>query len=240
MPDQPPSRARHKQGVWGITGLLALWACGGAVALGAGSATELRLVTSRAGARSQPVRLAARGMAPCEAETAPAKTVPNVSAPAANRSASQRGPQDAPITKVSVDIRPTGGELPPNAAAEALTQSRQAPVPADVQRGWGGAACFWQAPAVCHGPLYFEQVNVERYGYSAGLLQPLVSGAHFFSSVVALPYFVGARPPGECIYTLGYYRAGTPTPLRTPRVPLSVRGAVAQGAVVTGAVFAIP
>ena len=41
----------------------------------------------------------------------------------------------------------------------------------------------WDAPALCHNPLYFEDVNLERYGYSlryARVFQPVVSGAEFF------------------------------------------------------------
>ena len=38
---------------------------------------------------------------------------------------------------------------------------------------------YWQASAFCCGPLYFEEPNLERYGYTHGILQPIISGAHF-------------------------------------------------------------
>jgi hypothetical protein len=141
---------------------------------------------------------------------------------------------------MSLDIRAPAGELPPNAAAAMLVGESPTILSGCADRGWPGVACLWQAPAVCHRPLYFEQVNVERYGYSAGLAQPIFSGAHFFGSVIALPYFVGARRPNECIYTLGYYRPGSPMPFRAPLPPASLRGAAYQGAFVTGAIFAVP
>jgi len=54
----------------------------------------------------------------------------------------------------------------------------------------------WTAPALCHKPLYFEEVQLERYGHSAGpIVQPFLSGAHFFGSALMLPYQIGLNPP---------------------------------------------
>ncbi|MCY2966255.1 MAG: hypothetical protein NT069_21925 [Planctomycetota bacterium] len=48
----------------------------------------------------------------------------------------------------------------------------------------------------CYKPLYFEDANLERYGYSrGGCLQPIVSGVHFFGSVGLAPLkMLGAGP----------------------------------------------
>ncbi len=35
-------------------------------------------------------------------------------------------------------------------------------------RGWQPSTMTWTASALCHKPLYFEQVQHERYGHSAG------------------------------------------------------------------------
>ena len=148
--------------------------------------------------------------------------------------------RSVPPNQLVIDIRPPAGELPPNAAAAHLTHATEDTILGCWDRGWAGTACLWQAPAVCHRPLYFEQPNVERYGYTIPFAQPFICGAHFFGSVVAFPYLVGAQRPNECIYNLGYYRPGSPTPFRWPMVPISARGAALQGVVVTGAVFAIP
>jgi hypothetical protein len=88
--------------------------------------------------------------------------------------------------------------------------------------------------------LVFEDANVERYGYSLGLAQPLASAAHFFGRIPAIPYLRTVDPQRKCIYTLGYRRPGSYTPHQYERFPLSVRGALAEGAVVTGLIFAIP
>lgn len=99
----------------------------------------------------------------------------------------------------------------------------------------------WKASALCHKPLYFEEVQLERYGHTTGpLVQPFLSGAHFFVNIAALPYRAGINPPSECMYALGYYRPGSCAPWLVPPVPLSVRGALAETAVVLGGVMLIP
>ena len=71
----------------------------------------------------------------------------------------------------------------------------------------------WKASNLCHKPLYFEEVNLERYGHTAGpVLQPLVSSAHFFGNIIVLPYKMGVHGPTECQYSLGYYRPGNCAP----------------------------
>ena len=108
-------------------------------------------------------------------------------------------------------------------------------------RSWCQTVYTWKASGLCHKPLYFEDVHLERYGHSWNpVLQPFLSGAHFFVTVPLLPYKMGMNPPNECIYTLGYYRPGNCAPYLIDPIPLSLRGAIYQGAVVTGAVFIFP
>jgi hypothetical protein len=99
----------------------------------------------------------------------------------------------------------------------------------------------WAASGLCHKPLYFEQVQLERYGHEIGpVLQPLVSTAHFFGTIPLLPYKMGIHPPFECQYELGYYRPGSCAPYMIPPIPWSLRGAAAQAAAVTGGAALIP
>jgi hypothetical protein len=99
----------------------------------------------------------------------------------------------------------------------------------------------WQAPALCHKPLYFEEVQLERYGHSAGpLAQPALSGAHFFLNIATLPYHMGIHPPTECKYPLGNYRPGSCAPWLVPPIPLSLRGGLAEAGAIVGGVFVIP
>lgn len=99
----------------------------------------------------------------------------------------------------------------------------------------------WKASALCHKPLYFEEVQLERYGHSAGpIAQPVISGAHFFANIAILPYKMGIHPPTECVYALGYYRPGSCAPYMIPPVPFSVRGGLYQAGAVVGASAILP
>jgi hypothetical protein len=110
-----------------------------------------------------------------------------------------------------------------------------------VARNWIHQTYQWQASALCHKPLYFEEVQLERYGHTTGpFTQPFVSGAHFFFNIAVLPYHMGYQPPHECQYALGYYRPGSCAPWMIPPVPLSLRGAAAQTGAVLGGVYLIP
>lgn len=108
-------------------------------------------------------------------------------------------------------------------------------------RGFIPSAIQWKASGLCHKPLYFEEVQLERYGHEIGpILQPLVSTAHFFGNVAVLPYKMGIHPPHECQYALGYYRPGNCAPYMLPPIPFSLRGAATQAGAVVGASALIP
>jgi hypothetical protein len=108
-------------------------------------------------------------------------------------------------------------------------------------RAWSPMTMTWKASNLCHKPLYFQQVNLERYGHTAGpWLQPVVSSAHFFANIAVLPYKMGVHAPGECQYALGYYRPGNCAPWIVPPVPISARGAISQAAFMTGSFWLIP
>lgn len=103
------------------------------------------------------------------------------------------------------------------------------------------ATVTWTASGLCHKPLYFEQVNLERYGQERGpLVQPVLSTAHFFANVAFLPYKMAINPPSECQYALGYYRPGNCAPWTAGPVPLSLRGAAAQASVLGVAIPLVP
>ena len=99
----------------------------------------------------------------------------------------------------------------------------------------------WKASGLCHKPLYFEEVNLERYGQTAGpFAQPVLSTAHFFVNIAVLPYKMGIHPPTECQYALGYYRPGNCAPWIIPPVPISLRGALFQAGAVGAGIALIP
>ncbi len=104
-----------------------------------------------------------------------------------------------------------------------------------VARAWVPQTMTWKASGLCHKPLYFEDVQLERYGHSRGpFLQPLHSTVHFFASVFVWPYQTAIHPPSECQFALGYYRPGDCAPWLRDPLPISLRGAVRQAVVITG------
>ena len=99
----------------------------------------------------------------------------------------------------------------------------------------------WTASGLCHKPLYFRELQAERYGHSIGRIsQPFLSAAHFFCNVAILPYNMGMRPPQECVYALGHHWPGDPAPRYIPAVPISLRGGLMQAGAVLGAVYVLP
>ena len=121
------------------------------------------------------------------------------------------------IRDISHDIRPTiAGELP----VECIIDSTPY-----MGRHFQQSCFMWKASALSTRAAYFEHVQLERYGNTIvhPALQPVASGARFFATVPVLPIKMVIRPPSECVYTLGHYRAGNRTPymvepcLITPR-----------------------
>lgn len=108
-------------------------------------------------------------------------------------------------------------------------------------RNWTTQTFTWKASGLCHKPLYFEEVQLERYGHSAGpVKQTMLSGAHFFGNILFLPYKMGLNPPNECQYALGYYRPGDCAPWLLHAVPISARGALWQTGAVLGGIGLVP
>ena len=145
-----------------------------------------------------------------------------------------------PIGEVSVSIAPPPGELPADLAISRFAQAGEIHPPAVCYRDWSPMEYNWEASALCHGPLYFEELNLERYGYTWGVWQPAVSAVHFFGTIPLLPYKMVVQPPHECIYTLGYYRPGDRAPRQREHWPFKADAAMVETAVILGLVFVLP
>ena len=108
-------------------------------------------------------------------------------------------------------------------------------------RSWPCQTFTFTASSLCHKPLYFEDVQLERYGHSVGpLMQPFKSTAHFFLRTGLLPYQMGIHPPNECQYALGYYRPGDCAPWLQDPFPISPRGMLYEAGFAVGAAYVIP
>jgi hypothetical protein len=151
------------------------------------------------------------------------------------------GMDEKPLGQLGIGIALTEGKLPDDFASACWNQLNTAAGPAAAWRLWPSFVYNWNATCLCHRPLYFEQINLERHGYGCcEPLQPLASAAHFFATIPALPYCMAVECPCECVYTLGHYRPGSCPPWRHHWPPCSPLAAAAEGGVWTGMVFLIP
>ena len=136
------------------------------------------------------------------------------------------------IKDLSYKVVPQPGQFPESCPLPNEIYYRKAPTPVTFQ---------WKASCLCHKPLYFEDVQLERYGHtSCPILQPAISRVRFWLTIPVLPYFMGVNPPNECVYELGYYRPGSCAPHMLNPLPLSLRGSLMQAGAVVGAAYLIP
>jgi hypothetical protein len=145
-----------------------------------------------------------------------------------------------PIQQVRVDIAPGKGDLPQNRAAMRFARAGEQVQPTGYSRMEPETQFAWDAPALCHRPLFFEDVNLERHGYHVKYIQPFLSAAHFFSRVPAMPYLATSERSRVCNYTLGHYQPGSSAPYVWYYPHPSLTGTAIEGAVVTGLILAIP
>lgn len=144
------------------------------------------------------------------------------------------------IATVSLDISPPDGALPEDHAEVAFASLQARAHLPGTHRLWGTSDYHWNASLLNHQPLYFEDVNLERHGFSYGYLQPIVSGAKFFATLPALPYLMTARPPLVPRYTLGETKPGSHASYVHEYPPLSLKAGVVEAVAVTGLFFIIP
>ena len=148
-----------------------------------------------------------------------------------------------PIHSLTVNIKAKPGEMPSDLGKTSLVQIAMKPADAVLLRHWPLVSCQWEAPALAYRPLYFEEVNLERYGYGMKYLraaQPILSAGQFFTTIPILPYKMLAEPARTPVYALGHYRPGSDAPYRPVFPPLSVSGSAAEAGVAAGLIFVIP
>lgn len=145
-----------------------------------------------------------------------------------------------PIADVGLDVAPGQGRLPEDHAGPRFAKEGVRQHVMGTSRTEQMTVYAWEPAAVCHGPLQFEEINLERYGYSAGHLQPVFSAANFFLTAPLLPYKMSLHHPTECIYTLGHHRPGSCVPFCRHRTPLKLKPAAVETMVVMGLFYAIP
>lgn len=112
------------------------------------------------------------------------------------------------IQEVRFDLAEHGAEAPEDRANKLFESSRRF----DGNIAASEKVFAWAAPNINYQPLYFEDVALERYGQTKGLVkQPFVSAGKFLADRL----FLGARAlrvcPHSCDSPLGFCRPGSPS-----------------------------
>lgn len=145
-----------------------------------------------------------------------------------------------PLSTVTANIGLPSGKLPTNAYAKCAEQTHAL----DDRRAGGGWMAFehhWSATCMRHRPLYFEEVNAERYGYTPSyLFQPVISAGRFFATIPALPYKMAIDHPRECKYTLGHYRPGSCNPWRRHQLPRKLSASAVEVGFIAAMILIFP
>ncbi len=150
-------------------------------------------------------------------------------------------PEIKPMNQIDLRIGPANQLTPPDYAEPWIQNQGTLHHVLGTSRDWPTLDYRWAASAIGYHPLYFEDVNLERYGYSYGCLQPAVSYAHFFGNVMLWPYHLVEHPPCECVYSLGHARPGSCAPYYRPRwLPIDPHAATIEAATIAGAILIIP
>jgi hypothetical protein len=155
-----------------------------------------------------------------------------------------------PLNEIGIGIQQPGGQSPTDFATDCWAQINSGPNA--YFRAWPMMVYNWEPTCLCYQPLYFEEINAERYGYicndyccgyccmPGNCMQSAASAAHFFGTIPCLPYCLSAECPTECVYTLGHYRPGSCPPWRWHWPPCDPYAAATCAGVYTGFIFAIP
>jgi hypothetical protein len=140
------------------------------------------------------------------------------------------------ITDIRLDISVDRGRLPVDCSHGLFAPAV----------GWEMASSresefSWAASELYHQPAYWDDPILERYGQARHpLVQPFLSGVHFFAMFPAIPYRIGMDRTHDRIYTLGYHRPGSPTPCVGRRLPWETDAAGIEAATWIALIFLLP
>lgn len=143
-----------------------------------------------------------------------------------------------PIGALTIDILPQTGRMPQFLDRNESTEGQLGKN--EFHRDLLDYSYRWESTAFYCNPLYFEQPNLERYGYHWGILQPFVSGAQFFVKIPLMPYGLANHHWREPIYSLGYYRPGSYAPYQINWPEVRIWPAFVEGGFITALVYLIP
>jgi len=157
-----------------------------------------------------------------ERSSAPETDAPQTDAGKDQASTKNRDPIAlSPLTVPNTAIPGAGkGATPEDFVSGRFPSAITLPYGPDRYGFWELGYKTWTAPVYCAQPLYFEDTMLERHGHErVPCLQPLVSGARFFSDIAFLPYNAYLQRPLEERHSTGHYRPGSASPGLRQRAP---------------------
>lgn len=197
------------------------------------------------------IRVAGQSEAPTTVDPPPLITPPTDQEPLVD-SAKPNPRRLRPITEInpSFDYDPEGKDpcehlcprdprLCPEEFREECPLEEDREFLTSAERAFPNMNYMWCASNLYHNPLYFEDVQLERYGHVKcnEFTQSFVSVGKFGAQLIGLPYQMALDNPHDCRYALGYYRPGDCAPRLHYKVPLNARAAAVSAPVYAGAVL---
>jgi hypothetical protein len=132
------------------------------------------------------------------------------------------------------------GTTPEDATDGRLPDPMPLPYGPDREAGWSVKTKHWVAPVYCHQPTYYEVVMLEHHGHErCVVLQPVLSGARFYTGIFFTPYLATLRPPLQDIPSTGHYRPGSCAPALRQRAPYDPTAMKVQAAATAAGVVAL-
>ena len=132
------------------------------------------------------------------------------------------------------------GTTPEDATEGRLPNPMPLPYGPDREAGWSVKTKHWVAPVYCHQPTYYEDVMLEHHGHErCVVLQPVLSGARFYTGIFFTPYLATLRPPLQDIPSAGHYRPGSCAPALRQRAPYDPTAMKVQAAATAAGVVAL-
>lgn len=152
----------------------------------------------------------------------------------------QNRPLTIQVSAVSTSEDDIGTDLVPTPAPGERWSTTTA-LPDGIARGAMFQCVHWAPSLICHHPLYFQEVMLERHGHDRfGYLQPVASGTRFVGTIFLLPYLKTLKHSCSCEYALGYHRAGSCAPCLKDHIPWDKRAAAVETLSVAGFFWAMP
>lgn len=183
--------------------------------------------------------MGANGICHAQAPAVPsAPTPPVIAAPQ-----SADGPRDVlkvrPLQIPNTSLAGIGTQkLPQDAVEGRLPDAVPLPFGPDRDEGWTYSTKQWVAPVFFHQPTYYEDQMLENHGHEAHpMLQPMISGARFYTGILFTPYLYCLNGPLEDISSAGRYRPGSVAPALRQRAPYDGYALGAQALSVGGGVL---